>query len=74
MLIIPGTGLLSDAYGLLNWGPYNLLKWSLIAKASRCKLLLVSVGAGPISGTLGRWFAKSILIFGRFSILPRQFY
>jgi polysaccharide pyruvyl transferase WcaK-like protein len=65
-LIIPGTGLLTDAYGFLNWGPYNLLKWSLIAKACRCKLLFVSVGAGPISGTLGRWFVKSILSLADF--------
>src|SRR5215831_1483026 len=66
MLIIPGTGLLTDAGGLLNWGPYNLFKWSLIAKACRCKLLLVSVGAGPISGTLGRWFVRSILSLADF--------
>ena len=43
MLIVPGTGLLTDAYGLLSWGPYNLFKWSLIAKVCRCKLLFVSV-------------------------------
>ena len=54
MLIIPGTGLLTDAYGLRNWGPYNLFKWSLIAKVCRCKLLFVSVGAGPVYGALGR--------------------
>ena len=61
MLIIPGTGLLSDAYGLLSWGPYSLLKWSLIAKICRCKLFFISVGAGPIHGVLGRWFVKSAL-------------
>jgi polysaccharide pyruvyl transferase WcaK-like protein len=62
-LIIPGTGLLTDAYGLTGWGPYNLFKWSLIAKACRCKLFLVSIGAGPVYGTLGRWLVKSILYF-----------
>jgi polysaccharide pyruvyl transferase WcaK-like protein len=61
MLIIPGTGLLTDAYGLFNWGPYNLFKWSLISKICRCKLLFVSVGAGPIYGTLARRFVKSAL-------------
>ena len=66
MLIIPGTGLLTDAYGLLGWGPYNLLKWSLIAKVCRCKLLFVSIGAGPIYGTLGRWFVKAILSLADF--------
>jgi len=66
MLIIPGTGLLTDAYGLLSWGPYNMFKWSLIAKICRCKLLFVSVGAGPIYGALGRCFVKSALSLADF--------
>jgi polysaccharide pyruvyl transferase WcaK-like protein len=66
MLIIPGTGLLTDAYGLSNWGPFSLFKWSLMAKICRCKLLFVSVGAGPIHGTLGRYFVKSILSLADF--------
>jgi polysaccharide pyruvyl transferase WcaK-like protein len=66
MLIVPGTGLLTDADGLFNWGPYGLFKWSLIAKACRCKVLLVSVGAGPIYGALGRWLVKSILSLADF--------
>jgi len=61
ILIIPGTGLLSDAYGLAGWGPYSLFRWSLTAKICRCKLLFVSVGAGPLYGALGKWFAKSAL-------------
>jgi polysaccharide pyruvyl transferase WcaK-like protein len=66
MLIVPGTGLLTDAYGLLSWGPYNVFKWSLIAKICHCKLLFVSVGAGPIYGTLGRYFIKSALSLADF--------
>lgn len=66
MLIIPGTGLLTDAYGLSSWGPYNLFKWSLIAKICRCKLLFVSIGVGPIHGTLGRYFVKSMLSLADF--------
>ena len=66
MFIIPGTGLLTDAYGLLSWGPYNLFKWSLTAKLCRCKLLFVSVGAGPIYGVLARWFVKSALSLADF--------
>jgi polysaccharide pyruvyl transferase WcaK-like protein len=61
MFIVPGTGLLTDAYGLRNWGPYNLFKWSLMAKICRCKLLFVSVGAGPVYSGLGRFFVKSAL-------------
>ena len=61
MLIIPGTGLLTDAWGLRGFGPYNMFKWSLMAKICRCKLLFVSVGAGPIYSALGRFFVKSAL-------------
>jgi polysaccharide pyruvyl transferase WcaK-like protein len=68
MLIIPGTGLLTDGYGLglTNWGPYGVFKWSLMAKICRCKLLFVSVGAGPIHSALGRFFVKSALSLADF--------
>ena len=60
-LIVPGTGLLTDAFGLLSWGPYNMFKWSVLAKLRGCRLLFVSVGAGPLQGRLGRFFVKSAL-------------
>jgi polysaccharide pyruvyl transferase WcaK-like protein len=66
MFIVPGTGLLTDAYGLLGWGPYNMFKWSLTAKLCGCKLLFVSVGAGPIYGTFARWLVKSALSLADF--------
>jgi polysaccharide pyruvyl transferase WcaK-like protein len=66
VLIIPGTGLLTDAYGLFGWGPYNLFKWSLIAKLRGADLLFVSVGAGPIYSTLGKYFVKSALALADF--------
>src|SRR2546421_4347962 len=66
MLIIPGTGLLTDAYGLHNWGPYSVFKWSLTAKLRRCKLLFVSVGAGPIYSPLGRWLVRAALALADF--------
>ena len=61
MLIIPGTGLLTDAFGLSGWGPYGLLKWSLIGKLRRCKVMFVSVGAGPLDSAPGRFFVKLAL-------------
>ncbi len=66
MLIIPGTGLLTDAYGLRSWGPYGLLKWSLIAKVCGSKLVLLSVGAGPIYGIVGKSLIKLILALADF--------
>jgi len=62
ILVVPGTGLLTNAYGLSAWGPYNLFKWTLMAKLRRCKVLFVSVGAGPIYGAPGRLLVKSSLL------------
>jgi polysaccharide pyruvyl transferase WcaK-like protein len=67
MLIIPGTGFLTDGYGLFPaWGPYYLFKWILMARLCGCKVLFVSVGAGPIYSTLGRYFVKSALSMADF--------
>ncbi len=61
LFIIPGTGLLTDAFGLMSWGPYNIFKWSLLAKLCRCKLAYVSVGAGPLRSAFGKFFMKAAL-------------
>jgi polysaccharide pyruvyl transferase WcaK-like protein len=61
MLVMTGTGMLSD-FGI---GPldlhYEILKWSVIAKLRGCKLLFVSVGAGPIRDPLSRLIVKIAL-------------
>ncbi|MGB7601103.1 MAG: polysaccharide pyruvyl transferase family protein, partial [Candidatus Sulfotelmatobacter sp.] len=65
-LIVPGTGVLTDAYTLLNWGPYDMFRWSVAAKVCRSKLLFVSIGAGPIYSRAGRLFAKAALSLADF--------
>jgi polysaccharide pyruvyl transferase WcaK-like protein len=61
MLIVPGTGLLTDAFGSIDWGPYSLFRWSLLAKICRCKLIFLSVGGGPIYGARSKFFIKKAL-------------
>jgi polysaccharide pyruvyl transferase WcaK-like protein len=61
MLIMTGTGMLGD-FGIGPFGlHYEILRWSIIAKLCRCKLLFVSVGAGPINHPLSRFFVKAAL-------------
>jgi polysaccharide pyruvyl transferase WcaK-like protein len=61
MLIMTGTGMLSDS-GIHPLGlHYDILRWSVVAKLCRCKLLFVSVGAGPIRHPLARFFVKAAL-------------
>ena len=64
--IVPGTGLLSDAYTCFGYGPYDMFRWSLTAKLCKCKLLFVSVGAGPLYSCFGRFFAKASLALADF--------
>ncbi len=66
VLIIVGTGLLTDAFSLGGWGPYSTFKWSVIAKLCRCKLCFVSVGAGPLNRATGRFLVKSALSLADF--------
>lgn len=61
MLIMTGTGMLSD-YGISPLGlHYDILRWSVVARLCRCKLLFVSVGAGPIRHPLSRFLVKAAL-------------
>ena len=65
-LIVAGTGLLTDAYTLFDWGPYEVFRWAVIAKLCRCKLFFLSVGAGPIYSSAGRFFVKRALYLADF--------
>jgi len=63
MFIVPGTGLLTDAFELSGWGPYGLFKWALVARLRRCRVMFVSVGAGPVDSFKGRLLVKLSLAF-----------
>jgi len=58
MLIFPGTGMLDD-FGSGPLGvPFDLFAWSLAARLRGVKTAFVSVGAGPATHPVGRWFIK----------------
>lgn len=61
MLVMTGTGMLGDV-GIGPFGlHYDILKWSLIAKLRRCKVIFVSVGVGPLSNRTSKRFVKAVL-------------
>ncbi len=61
MLLVPGTGLLTDYSSSPMGIPYRLLKWCIIAKVCGCRLLFVSVGAGPMYHPVTKWLVRSAL-------------
>jgi len=66
VLVVPGTGFLSDAYTSSFGWPYDIFIWSLMAKLCRCRLFYVSVGAGPLYHSLSKWFIKLALSLADF--------
>jgi polysaccharide pyruvyl transferase WcaK-like protein len=61
MLIVAGTGIVSDYQcGPLGW-PYDIFKLSTLAALCRVKLIFLSIGVGPILHPLSQWFLKRSL-------------
>jgi polysaccharide pyruvyl transferase WcaK-like protein len=61
LLIAAGGQQLNDGYGG-PWGyPFTLYKWTLLAKLTGTKVVLLSVGAGPIDSPLSKFFFRRTL-------------
>ncbi len=66
MLIVPGTGIVTDrGCGPWVW-PYELFKCSAVAALCRVELVYLSVGAGPVDRPLSRWFITRGLALARY--------
>jgi polysaccharide pyruvyl transferase WcaK-like protein len=60
-LIIAGSQQLSD-YAGGPWGfPFTLFKWTLLAQTTGTKVLIASVGAGPVDSWPGRQFLRYVI-------------
>lgn len=58
LVVMTGTGMLTD-YSTTAFGfPYHVLRWALAARLAGCKLRFVSVGVGPIYEPLSRKFIR----------------
>jgi polysaccharide pyruvyl transferase WcaK-like protein len=58
-IVFPGTGILDD-FGLSPFGlPYELLKWTLVARLRRIPLVYVCIGAGPLTHPVSRLLMTS---------------
>jgi polysaccharide pyruvyl transferase WcaK-like protein len=61
MLLMTGTGMLTDCTEGPLGLPYQIFKWALSAKLCRLRLLFVSVGVEPIRLSLTTFFIKTSL-------------
>ena len=61
VIIFPGTGLLTDFEGKIYGRCYEIFKWAILSKIRRCKIIFLSMGAGPIRHPLNRLFIRLAL-------------
>jgi len=63
LLLITGSNQFLDNFGG-SWGfPVTLLKWSILAKITKTKLIFISVGAGPLNSKLSKFLIRLTLLF-----------
>ncbi|HEY8052739.1 MAG TPA: polysaccharide pyruvyl transferase family protein, partial [Steroidobacteraceae bacterium] len=60
LLMVPGTGIITDACGSLGW-PYDMFKLTVLARLCGARVAFLSVGAGPFHHRLGCWFIRRSL-------------
>jgi len=61
VLLVPGTGIVTDANcGSLGW-PYDMFKLTLLARLCGVRVVFLSIGAGPFRYRLGCWFIRRSL-------------
>ncbi len=59
LLIMPGTGMLTDFCSSPFAMPYGLFRWCIAARFSHTAIAFVSVGASAVNHPLSRWFIRS---------------
>jgi len=57
-LVIAGGGQLGDLWRGAWSHPYNVFKFSALTKLANRKLIFLNVGAGPLSNSVSRFFAR----------------
>ncbi len=61
LLVVSGSGVLSDHFGGPMNLPYTLWKWCVAARLAGARIVFLSMGAGPLDSRLSRWFIKRSL-------------
>jgi polysaccharide pyruvyl transferase WcaK-like protein len=61
LLVVAGSGPIFDAWGGPWSHPWNLFKWTLLARATKTRIIMISVGAGPIEAPLSEFFLRYTL-------------
>ncbi|MGA1999899.1 MAG: polysaccharide pyruvyl transferase family protein [Terriglobales bacterium] len=73
LVVMTGTGMLTD-YSTSAFGyPFDVFKWALAARLAGCKVRFVGIGVGPIYGRLSRLFIRYALSLADYRSFRDQF-
>src|SRR5260370_7399608 len=61
LMVMTGTGMLTDYMTKASGFPYHVFTWTAAARLAGCKVRFVGVGVGPIYGRLSRWLITTAL-------------
>jgi polysaccharide pyruvyl transferase WcaK-like protein len=61
LVVMTGTGMLTDYATSALGFPYHVFRWTAAARLAGCKVRFVGVGVGPIYERLSRWFITKAL-------------
>jgi polysaccharide pyruvyl transferase WcaK-like protein len=61
LLVMGGGGQLTGGWGGPWKFPYTIFKWVFLARLARVKPVFLNVGAGPLAGTLSKYFIRTAL-------------
>jgi len=61
LIVVAGSGQLTSLFGGAFFFPFDLLKWTLLAKLTGTRVAFLSMGAGPIETILSRRFIRLAL-------------
>jgi polysaccharide pyruvyl transferase WcaK-like protein len=61
LVVMTGTGMLTDYMTTASGFPYDVFRWTAAARLAGCKVRFVGVGVGPIYGKLSRFFITKAL-------------
>ncbi len=59
LLIIPGTGILDDFQEHPFGWPFVVFRWCVATRLRKARVAFVSIGAGPVSPGVSRWFMRA---------------
>ncbi len=61
LLVVPGSGPLTDWWGGPSSHPYTFLTWTLLARLTRTKVIALSIGSERLTTRIGKSFCKWFL-------------